>query len=133
MDIIEILFGFEGRIGRLSYIGYSIVSMLTMFAMFIASAPMLAASSGAFSLVIGFLTLTVGAGIGAWTTMALMAKRLHDLEWSGKHVISIYAVQFGASFASAGSVLAVVCTVASIIAALWLAFWPGTDGPNHFG
>ncbi|RYE94151.1 MAG: DUF805 domain-containing protein [Oxalobacteraceae bacterium] len=133
MDIIEILFGFEGRIIRLPYIGYSIVSMLAMFAMFIASAPMLAASSSAFSLAIGFFTLTAGAGIGAWTTMALTAKRLHDLDWSGKHVISVYAVHLSASFAHTGSVLAVVCTTASIMIALWLAFWPGTDGPNHFG
>jgi uncharacterized membrane protein YhaH (DUF805 family) len=133
MDIIDILFRFEGRIGRFSYIGYSIISTLAMFAMFIAAAPMLGASSGAFSLVLGFLILTAGAGIGAWTTMALMAKRLHDLDCTGKHVITIYAAQCGASFAHPGSGLAIACLVVVIAAALWLALWPGTDGPNHFG
>ena len=138
-DIVNLLFGYEGRIGRL----YGLLGFL------------------AFVAIIGFLSgiaedVTVGTGdigryvafvfivgTGIWMHSAVMIKRLHDRDKSAAWYF-IYGVAPLGFFIAAiylwtvraievASILFVLSIVGLIWAIVELGFMRGTPGPNRFG
>ena len=138
-DIINLLFGYDGRIGRL----YGLLGFL------------------AFVAIVGFLSgiaedVTVGTGdigryvafvfivgTGLWMHSAVMIKRLHDRDKSAAWYL-IYGVAPLGFFIAAiylwtvraievASILFVLSIVGLIWAIVELGFMRGTPGPNRFG
>lgn len=83
--MFRILFGFEGRLGRLAFFGWTLVGALIVFAtaliwLVIGAVCAILLPSGteaprAMGIAMGASALIVGT----WTTLALQAKRLRDL------------------------------------------------------
>jgi uncharacterized membrane protein YhaH (DUF805 family) len=133
MSFTALFFGFDGRIGRLTYLGASFLLTLVAVAANAAFLGLMARSEGAGALVLwtGFAAFFAAHGCVAG---ALMAKRLHDLDMSGAHAAWILAaaVMTGASAALAPA-LAVIFGLVTLVAGAVLIVVPGTRGPNRFG
>jgi uncharacterized membrane protein YhaH (DUF805 family) len=86
-----------------------------------------------------------------WINLAVIAKRLHDRDRSGRWAIAVFAINrlsylyyglffglaFGIDIPIASELLLVVSTLALSLLQTWvvieLFFLAGTDGPNRFG
>jgi uncharacterized membrane protein YhaH (DUF805 family) len=133
MGLKQILFGFGGRLGRLAYFGYSILAMLVL-ALVLGGAIATIYTGGSGATVIATV-LIIAAVIGAiWCGLALVVKRLHDLNLAGVHAIWIYGVGFaGGLVQEASPALGILFGIASTCIYLWLVFGPGTAGSNQYG
>lgn len=139
MDVIRLLFGFEGRLNRTRYL----VVELAMLALWGVSA---AASSWAPPALILIVAVPM-----IWINLAATAKRLHDRNRSGWWAIAVYAIKrltflyygayfglsFGVDIPVAGELLLVMIAVVLSLLQTWIVielfFLIGTDGPNRFG
>lgn len=116
-----LLFSVEGRIGRLKYFGVNLalVIVLNIISALVQLAVLgQVAAWNPYSPVYEqalLINSLVGMTFGLWSSIALAAKRLHDLDKSG-HVYWLILVP-----------------LANILLLLYLLFAPGTRGPNRFG
>ena len=138
-DIINLLFGYDGRIGRL----YGLLGFL------------------AFVAIVGFLSgiaedVTVGTGdigryvafvfivgTGLWMHSAVIIKRLHDRDKAAGWYFVYGAAPFGLFILAiyfwtmraleVASLLFVLSFIGLIWAIVELGFMRGTPGPNRFG
>jgi uncharacterized membrane protein YhaH (DUF805 family)/ribosomal protein L37AE/L43A len=119
---------FNGRIGRLRYLAYSwpimVLSGLGMLAAVIPKKP-----GGVMMLVIPVCILMV---LWFWTSLRLMALRLHDVNRSGKWVLALLLLP-GLGYAMGGQQMVPVCAGLFWIMALLLVFLPGSEGYNDYG
>jgi uncharacterized membrane protein YhaH (DUF805 family) len=140
MSLWQLLFSFEGRIGRAKY---WLTTLLTGIVIGVVQFGLEAAfpldSSASFAglviaLIIAILYLYMCAAIGA--------KRLHDRNRSGWLIILFYIVPIGLLPVehwadSLGAILTMMIALAVTAIALWglieLGFLRGTRGDNHFG
>jgi len=65
--------------------------------------------------------------------LSLFVRRLHDLGFSGYHVIWVAAAQLISTVLSYGPLKAVLLSLPFAIVGLWLLFWPGNKKANRFG
>lgn len=108
----QILFGFSGRIGRVTYMKYTALYLLLSYlllVLFTVSANELGASMG-----FGILALLAGIAL-AWAVLALLAKRNHDLNYSSLWLVLL------------------LIPIVGFIHPIYLCFAPGTKGENKFG
>jgi len=82
--MINALFGFRGRLGRLAFLGWNLVGMILVGAItiaFLVLGTVLAAlgvpSGGAT--ILGVLMALTAGGAGIWMTLALLSKRVRDI------------------------------------------------------
>src|SRR3982751_6319794 len=82
--MIDALFGFRGRLGRLAFLGWNLAGMVLVGAIalaFLVLGAGLAAvgtpSSGAK--IVGMLMALTAGGAGLWMTFALLSKRVRDI------------------------------------------------------
>lgn len=133
LTFAETLFGLKGRIARLPYLGYSILAFITACALMMAavgiSRPFDGVGAGLSLLVI------VVAMLGLlWVNLALSVKRLHDMGYSGLHLIWIYLIQYGTgSIGAVDHTAGVVASLVSIGLGLWMLCAPGDVEDNRFG
>ncbi len=138
MTLTQTLFGFRGRLPRLRW-------FVCSFALGVATA---AAWGGAFAVgyamerngsegggqfVAGLLAGLWGIAL-VWVSLALNAKRLHDLGQSGWHLLWINAVNVVAQLTvSSAPAVAMLCGLFGVAVMLVFLFRKGTSGPNAFG
>jgi uncharacterized membrane protein YhaH (DUF805 family) len=116
----QLLFSFEGRVGRATY-WYFVLAIIVLFvvlgAVFGVSAVSVdpesgqAVASGSGGIVIGLVSLLI-----LWPSLAIAAKRWHDVDKSAWWIL-----------------IGLVPAVGGIIALVFNGFIAGTPGPNKFG
>lgn len=129
MSYKELLFSFDGRIGRLQYWMGSLVAILPLLAI-VAWGMLAGASSSApgtteqapqveggslLVSLVGLLALVV-YGVILWMSFAVSVKRWHDHDKSGWWVL-----------------LALIPVLGALASFIILGCMRGTDGPNRFG
>jgi uncharacterized membrane protein YhaH (DUF805 family) len=144
MSLLELLFGFQGRINRLKYwLGFCtwvVIGVLVYFALKIVIA--------ATSLNTG-VVLFWGMGLLVLvpflvSSIAINLRRLHDRDKSGWWLLVFYLIPVAlAVFAQAAvngnpdSSVTKVAQYGTLAIQLWmiveLGFFPGTKGPNEYG
>lgn len=135
MSLIELYFGFHGRIGRKTFWLASLVPSTIQAIVWI----------GYQSLPIPPPMLAFAAGVAAFAMAMLNAKRLHDVGKSGwwqlifllsiPLIIGAYLALFWNSpvVALALSVSAMVTSLAGLWIVIQMWFYQGTPGDNDFG
>lgn len=131
LSIKELMFGFDGRIGRLALLKYTGILCLSLFVFFALSSTLLQHFVPVMQRL-GLSAISILGVIAVWPAAAIVCKRLHDMNRSGLHsawICSLLFIPLGwlpPHWATADIL------VLSILAA-WLAFAPGTSGPNEHG
>lgn len=117
MNWKNLLFSFEGRVGRGPYWMFFIVMLvvfggltaLSMMAMMNAEDPSSAGGMASMPMIIAILVL-------AWPSLAIQAKRWHDVDKSAWWIL-----------------IGLVPAVGGLIALVFNGFIAGTPGANRFG
>lgn len=128
LGLIDILFGFRGRIGRLAFVGYNLMTGFTLLILALATASMIAEQGS-----LGMIAVCLFAPwiLAFWIGSALLAKRLHDLGYSALHGMWITALWYLSPWLP--EPLPIVLGLAGFVAGLALIFMRGSGGPNRFG
>jgi uncharacterized membrane protein YhaH (DUF805 family) len=144
MGLLNFLFGFKGRTGRLAYGIGTTAPWIVGFAWLLAfgdfGASMEQAKTGQMP-QIGLSTIVLIVcflAISFWSWIALGVKRLHDLNCSGWMLLAPVSADFAAGILMAVSPgFGMIATVAAFIFSFWqmirLIFVSGTSGDNDFG
>lgn len=112
----QLLFSFDGRIGRGAYWGFT-VAVIVLFCVLAGIVFMTTdmsnpeAAGGMSSVLFGVAGLAV-----IWPALAVQAKRWHDVDKSAWWIL-----------------IGLVPAVGGLIALVFNGFIPGTPGPNRFG
>jgi uncharacterized membrane protein YhaH (DUF805 family)/ribosomal protein L37AE/L43A len=118
---------FDGRIGRLRYLAYSwpimALSGLGMVAAVVPKRP------GVTWLIPVLCVLMI---LWFWTSLRLMALRLHDVNRSAKWVLALLLLP-GLGYAMGGQQMVPLCAGVFWIMALLLVVLPGSEGYNDYG
>jgi len=113
------LLSVSGRIGRLRYLAYgTLLTVVTLLIIGIAVSLMPSLSSGllANSIDTGAVVLLIALYLPLIIfSIILMKRRLNDLDRSGWWQLLVYLPIIG------------------LILAIYILFWPGTDGSNSYG
>ena len=149
LSIRELIFGFDGRIGRLALLKYTAMLVISLFVFFVFSFTLLQRSDPMLQRL-GLSAISVVGAIAVWPAAAIVCKRLHDMKGpvsftpraslkqavaadrSGLHSIGICSVLF-IPLGSLHAHWATADIVVISILATWLALAPGTIGPNVHG
>ena len=130
MDIVSLLFGFQGRINRAKY---WIAVVIYMAAMVIVAALAMAAGMALVFFIVAVVVYIpmVISGI------AVGIKRLHDRDKSGWWLLLFYLLPAVLSWAGVAIGLNFIFSLASLAVSIWaiveLGFLPGTAGANRYG
>lgn len=124
-------FTFDGRIGRLRYLAYSwplmVMSGLGIAAaIIIPKSPGLAKSRATWMIPIGVLCI-----LWIWTSLRLMALRMHDVNRSSKWVLALLLLPAAGAVTGPNS-MPMYAGIFWIVAFL-LIIWPGSEGYNNYG
>jgi uncharacterized membrane protein YhaH (DUF805 family) len=137
MNPVRLLFGFQGRIGRLGFWVATATQAAVIVAVVLLGAWAARSDDG--------LVLVAAALVGAplflaacYSALAVAVKRLHDRDKSGWWVLLFYAVPdalyAGGAVTGGASVAAGLAGAAiTIWAFVELGFLAGTEGPNAYG
>ncbi|MBN8741569.1 MAG: hypothetical protein BGP24_16995 [Lysobacterales bacterium 69-70] len=112
----QLLFSFDGRVGRSVYWGFT-VAVIVLFCLLAGVMVMTTdvnnpqAGGGLASILMGIAGLLV-----IWPSLAVQAKRWHDVDKSAWWIL-----------------IAFVPFVGGLIALVFNGFIPGTPGPNRYG
>ena len=129
---INAVFSFEGRIGRVAFFCYSMIAGFSFYALVIFSiatagndrTPLVSAISSAAFIV---------ALILLWPLIAVISKRLHDLNhsaWHGLWLIALWVCAVGDLVPDPASL---VITIAAGLTAMCLIAAPGNPDSNIYG
>ena len=130
------LFGFRGRLDRLSWLGWQVVSLLIGLVVAGVGGVMLAAGNTTHhaNTGVGLAVLVLGTIWLVWSSVALGAKRLHDMNLSGLHLVWICALVLApAVLAPWWWAAGAVCGLLGLAIGLGMACRPGDVGINRFG
>jgi uncharacterized membrane protein YhaH (DUF805 family) len=131
----QAFFGFHGRMNRAAFLGCTVLAS-TASAVVLIPLTVLTTEEGGEAvsspaLLYALLAaLVLGLIVCFVSNMALLAKRLHDLDFSAWHVLWIAPV-LGSG--SRDTPLAYVLSLLGFGLLVWLLITRGTDGPNRFG
>jgi uncharacterized membrane protein YhaH (DUF805 family) len=122
MSWSQILFSFEGRVGRAIYwywllalcVVFGVLAGGTIMAMLAGNGDPAAAAQGGGGML-GMLVPILGL-LSIWPSFAITIKRWHDVDKSGWWVL-----------------IGVIPIVGGLIALVFNGFIAGTPGPNRFG
>lgn len=132
MSFSQTLFGFKGRIARLPYLGYSLLGGLFVGIFLFMGFAVAASAKGAS--VLGILIIAAAVIGYAWIALALQIKRLHDLGFSGLHMIWIAAIgALSSALSQANPTISIILGFGSLCVWLWLLFAPGQPETNAYG
>jgi uncharacterized membrane protein YhaH (DUF805 family) len=132
------LFSFDGRLRRLAYLRYGIMASIAGKLLLVGAAAIAVATRGGVGWAIGAALAALAVAFWAWATVAITAKRLHDLGLSALHLI--WLGPFGVVCGGLGElavprepVLGVVLGLVPLGIILWLQLAPGQRRENRFG
>ena len=133
MTVLQTLFVFHGRIGRLRFFGFNcLISFLFIPIIFIAVefAKDLQDGKNAFGGIVAAMLLPWLFAL--WAGAALLVKRLHDLNQSGLHALWICGAWYVPA-STVPDVVALAIQFIAVAASLGLLLMRGTQGPNPSG
>ena len=122
---------FYGRVARLSFFRRSIY--LSFAAVVIFELGMLLLINGSMWWWLGIAVATASGIVLCVGNASLMVRRLHDLGWSGYHLIWVGTAEIGSAALSYGPPRAVLLALPLSVVGPWLLFWPGNADANRFG
>lgn len=131
MDLINLLFGFQGRINRSKY-WLAVVIWLVIWCVLVALLLLTEFSAVAIGLAVIVLIPSTVSGI------AVGIKRLHDRDKSGWWLLIFYVVPpVLDGIGNAVPEMSFIFSAASLAITIWmfveLGFLRGTRGPNRYG
>lgn len=143
MTFSQIMFSFNGRLARLPFFGYSVLAAISVVVLAIAARVFFAAFPPILMTVANLLAVAIMGG-GIWAGLALATKRLHDLGFSGLHLIWMYGIQFVFGFISSAAnlgitfdpsvvILAFIGNIGSVAIWLLILLAPGNPQKNKYG
>lgn len=112
----QLLFSFDGRIGRGAYWGFMVVVIVVVCALTGVMFMTTDLSNPQAGPGIGSILLGVAGLVLIWPALAVQAKRWHDVDKSAWWIL-----------------IGLVPAVGGIIALIFNGFLPGTQGRNRFG
>ncbi|RYC28795.1 DUF805 domain-containing protein [Lichenibacterium minor] len=127
--LVSLLFSFEGRLGRARFFWASCLSIVPYILVVMA---VVSHMHVPVSEVTGTLIRLALALPFVWIGLALTAKRLHDLDLSGFHLLWVAPLAFGSAFLPPGLV-SLASMVLSGVVEIWLLTKRGTYGRNDYG
>jgi uncharacterized membrane protein YhaH (DUF805 family) len=144
MGLLNFLFGFNGRIGRLAYgLGTSVPFLLAtiLLMMFGDFGPFVESlKSGQWPVISGSTMLICGVFISAsvLSCVALGVKRYHDLNTTGWMILAPVGLEaLAASLLLVSPGIGVAASIGAYIFSFWqiirLVFFSGSNGDNTFG
>ncbi len=122
---------FYGRLARLPFFTRNIYLNIAAMALLALSITLF--TNGGLFWWLGILGVTTCVTLLGVGNASLIVRRLHDLAWSGYHIIWVGAAEMGSAALSYGSPKAVLLALPLSAVGLWLLFWPGNAGANRFG
>lgn len=133
MDLHFTYASFEGRIGRLHFIAALLLLAAASVAVTFVGVGLFAAHRGPVAFVVA-VVMAGACAANVWATLALYAKRLHDVGvsgWGGAWILGlIYGGLFLMPFAPR---IAAFVMLVSCLLALVLTFAPGDERENGWG
>lgn len=124
--MLRSLFSFKGRMARLPY-------FLSCIALFLVTQAGTAVTAKGEEANIVLLLAIIPVSLAAlWVGIAISVRRLHDFGQTGWVMLAYMAFAILAELPSNTTVSAVL-NVLVLIAALYICFRPGTEGPNAYG
>jgi uncharacterized membrane protein YhaH (DUF805 family) len=152
MSVLQAMIGFDGRLPISLFWQATLVQLVVMLAIMTAIMSRYSTGKGqatgstmAETKLMGFAGVTAYVLLG-YPSITVMAKRLHDMDFSGWWVlplclpsmIQVTAQALGrigtnSNPSPAGRLIHAASIVGMVIYVLWLGFVPGTAGPNRFG
>ena len=129
LTVIETLFAFDGRIGRLRFLGFNcLIGVVFLPATFLLS---LAIAGNKILQGGGLVVLLLPWLFTMWPGIALLVKRLHDIGWSALHAAWICALWCMPSILP--NAFSTLIQLAAATISLCLLLVPGISGPNAYG
>lgn len=131
LSLRQLMFGFDGRIGRCGFLKYTGILCISLFIGFVLCSALVD------ELVVVLQPAKVSAisimcAIGAWPAAAIICKRLHDMDRSGFHSMWICPLFFlPLGWMPPSWAMADIGALSTVLS--WLALAPGTIGPNVHG
>jgi uncharacterized membrane protein YhaH (DUF805 family) len=120
IDWEQLLFSFEGRVGRKQYWYYTLGVLIVFILIGVLAAVLpgqILSSVVKAVITLGIIVFGIALWIALlWSNLAIQVKRLHDLNKSGWFLLLILIPYIG-----------------PLIMMIWLGFFKGTDGDNRFG
>ena len=147
MSLTQLLFGFKGRVGRLTYaimfVSMIAASLVAIKALGLSIPNKKAADVDMMMLPASLLVLGINILV-MWISLAIGAKRLHDLDKSGWWqligIANLPIILLGGILSLIFPPVALVVTAAMFIIGLWslwiaiqMLFFPGSPGANDYG
>jgi uncharacterized membrane protein YhaH (DUF805 family) len=123
MGVGQAFFGFNGRLPRGEYFGLSLVAAIALLIFFFVAVGVLSADRLDMAIIVYFAAT-------AWICGALVAKRLHDMGYSGAHAIWIVPIQLAAGWYGRQSM---ILWAVAVSLGLYLIFTRGVSGKNDWG
>jgi uncharacterized membrane protein YhaH (DUF805 family) len=128
-DFVKGLFSFKGRMRRAAFFVFSITIFTTVF--LFAGIWTVLPIHGAGRIVPTGIVLVICL-VATWANLAVIAKRLHDMNKSAKHLLWIFLPSL-LPFLSATTEAHELSWLAAWLIAMWLVVMPGTKIRNRFG
>jgi uncharacterized membrane protein YhaH (DUF805 family) len=125
MSLVDLAFGFSGRIGRLKYLCASLLVLALIEGLKLVG-PLLPFGVG-LGLAIIILILAL------WVVAAFTVKRLHDIGLAGTNAVWFILLSVADQAVRSVPILSAVTWLVGLGAELWLVFQPGQYGPNRYG
>lgn len=134
------LFSFVGRLNRAPFILLSIACMFVFYGSILIIGICIEISHDSTAPLMFFFTTLIALFIfNVWASLALVVKRLHDLNLSGAHMIWIFLFSIFMTILSPfivyswGVVFIGLGVLINCGIMLWLSCTPGTNGHNKYG
>jgi uncharacterized membrane protein YhaH (DUF805 family) len=121
--IIERYFSFEGRLARIPFFVRNMYLGIALGIGIVAGVPLI--SRGGALWYVGVLVILGALALALWSQVTLVVRRLHDMGFSGYHVIWIGVGEVLSTGLSYGSDVAVLLSLPFLLVSLGLLFWPG--------
>jgi uncharacterized membrane protein YhaH (DUF805 family) len=129
--LLDRYLSFYGRLARLPFFLRQVYLTIAAAVLFALSISLLI--NGGLWWWLGILAFAGWAVLLCAGNASLIVRRLHDLGWSGYHIIWVGAAEIGSLALSYGSPKFVLLGLPLSAVSLWLLFWPGNAKANRFG
>lgn len=140
MSLLQLFFGFKGRIGRLQFWMAGLVQFVAFVSLVWFTVVNVFMSGQLSQMTAAALFLLLGLVVLIWSGSAIYTKRLHDRNKGAIWLLAVYVpamlptVAF--SMGDSAPISPTLASILSIISTLWilieLGCLRGTDGPNRF-
>lgn len=132
---IQALFGWQGRFNRLQYFGYTILSTVIALLLIAITSSLFNVSDTTISILsVPGLSLVIFGYV--YSSMAITAKRLHDLGYGAINVLWIWLLNIAGNEIDQlypYPVIGIILSILVLAVSVYLLAAPGVIGSNKYG